>query len=659
VLARITDNVSDYTSLHLAVLDNKSELRVLQGRLDEADDLLRQAMQLASQSPGLKNSWQHLAATESRVRLLHLRGDVEQATGLALAAERDADRRSDDLLRLSYRLLRASILLDSGQVDHAGPVLEDLARHRDRLSRSQDLELDRMLGAYFGHQDARTLAHDHVLRAIRLQEHFSNAIARVYLNRTAAAVGLDGAGPHAASTPPSRAPTRVPQESPVDLVSLRAAEHLFRLASLPELLGREVLSVLLRAGCVERAAIDIDDVPPGGPDDEPPGGQDDFIALGAFLGRRYRIRARLAPGLAALETFVTIRSLVERAVRLNHFAQQEAARSALWRFEPVSADGAPLVVAASMQQVLLRIHHLASSNVPVLLTGETGTGKEVFARELHRASGAKGSFVPFNCTAVPADMVDAHLFGHRRGAFTGATDNLPGVVRSASGGTLFLDEIGELGLGLQPKLLRLLDRSEVHPLGEPRPITVRVRLAAATNANLEALMAAGRFREDLYYRLNVGRVHIPPLRERREEIPPLAEHFLEACAREASRPRLTLNDEALEALLLFRWPGNVRQLASEMRRLVAFCPPGSVVGPADLSPDIRAGRREPEPGPAAGDAIHVGLDQPLDAAVEQVERAVLQHALAAEGGHLERAARRLAISRKGLFLKRRRLGLDP
>jgi DNA-binding NtrC family response regulator len=183
---------------------------------------------------------------------------------------------------------------------------------------------------------------------------------------------------------------------------------------------------------------------------------------------------------------------------------------------------------------------------------------------------------------------------------------------------------------------------------------------AATNADLKGLMAAGRFREDLYYRLHVGHVHIPPLRERREEIPALADYFLENLARQQRRGRLSLGDEALEALLLYRWPGNVRELASEMRRLVTFCKAGSVVALGDLSPDIRSSRvADPQiPVPAASDSCQIALDQPLDAAVETVERAVVQFALAAEGGHLERAAQRLAISRKGLFLKRRRLGLD-
>jgi DNA-binding NtrC family response regulator len=451
-------------------------------------------------------------------------------------------------------------------------------------------------------------------------------------------------------------------EPPLDAVTLRAVEPLLQLPSLPEVLGREVMSMLVRAGCILDARLAS-----AGPDDpeagSPSEGEDGWlaIALGSFLGRRFRVDARPRPGVEALETFVTIRRLVEASVRAHQMQSRDAARTSLWRFESISTDGAPLVVSGLMQRVLVMIHQLAASDAPVLLTGETGTGKEVFARELHRASKRRGAFVPFNCTAVAADMLDAQLFGHRRGAFTGATENFQGIVRSAADGTLFLDEIAELGLELQPKLLRLVDRYEVHPLGEPHPVSVRVRLVAATNANLEASMAAGRFREDLFYRLNVGRVHIPPLRERREEIPSLADLFLETYARDGQRARLTLADDALEALLLYRWPGNVRQLASEMRRLVALCKPGTIVRADVLAPDIRQNRRATDDRMPAvpPDFVAIRLDQPLDAAVEALERALLRYAFEAEGGHVERTAARLAISRKGLFLKRRRLGLEP
>jgi DNA-binding NtrC family response regulator len=595
------------------------------------------------------------------VRLLHLRGRSAEACALASAAEQDAARRSDDLLGLTYRLLRASILVETGEAGEATAVIKDLVIQGDRLSKAQRVELDRILAQYYAGQGNEPAARDHALRAVRLQDSFSNAVTKVQLRQTVRALGLDTGGQ--AGDPGTRELDAVltAREPALDPLSLKAVEQLAFFASQPDLLGREVLSVLWRTACVERASIRSVSPSQTAPSEEPSGGPL-TIPLGSFLGRRYFIDVVPRDDIASQEALMTIARLARTAVRYHEAEAREAAKTAIWRFDPVASEGVPVATSAAMQEVLSTIHLLATSDAPVLITGETGTGKEVFARELHRASGAKGPFLPFNCSAVSKDMLDAQLFGHRKGAFTSATESLPGVVRSAAGGTLFLDEIGELDPDLQPKLLRLLDRSEVHPLGEPQPITVRVRLVAATNAKVEELMAQGRFRADLFYRL-VGRVILPPLRERREEIPAFAEHFLEGYARERSKPRLTLSDEAIEALLLFRWPGNVRQLAGEMRRLVTFCTPGSVVRVSDLAPDIAATRRAAsetaDAGEGADDQVRVDLAQPLQDAVDQLERALIERALELEHGHRERAAERLGLSRKGLFLKLKRLGIEP
>jgi len=254
-------------------------------------------------------------------------------------------------------------------------------------------------------------------------------------------------------------------------------------------------------------------------------------------------------------------------------------------------------------------------------------------------------------------MLESQLFGYRKGAFTGADAPFPGVIRAAAGGTLFLDEIGEIGLDLQPKLLRFLETHEIHPLGDPFPVTVDVRVIAATNANIETLVAASRFREDLFYRLNGLRLSLPPLRERREEIPALVQHFLQRCADEQRKGPLTISDETLEYLLLFSWPGNVRQLANEVRRMVALADPGSTITPSLLSPEIQASRRTIAVVPAAAHEARVALDQPLPAAVEQLEQLMIRRALERSRGRVEEASRLLGISRKGLFLKRRRWGL--
>jgi DNA-binding NtrC family response regulator len=313
-----------------------------------------------------------------------------------------------------------------------------------------------------------------------------------------------------------------------------------------------------------------------------------------------------------------------------------------------------------MREIQTTARRVAPSDLPVLITGETGSGKEIIAREVHDASPRAGkSFGVLVCSGVPREMLDSHLFGHRRGAFTGDVDNFLGVIRANEGGTLFLDEIGEVSLDLQVKLLRFLETGEVHPLGETRPVKVNVRVVAATNQPLETLMKEGRFREDLFYRLNVVRLTIPPLRERREEILPFVERFLmRECAR-IGRPVPELTDEAVEHLLLYSWPGNVRQLLNEVKRILATLPVGTGITPPVLSPDITAERQTAIARAVAASPNQMLLrtDQPLQAAIDEVERVMIKQALASSPDQ-EAAAEKLDITRKGLFLKRQRLGLE-
>jgi DNA-binding NtrC family response regulator len=350
------------------------------------------------------------------------------------------------------------------------------------------------------------------------------------------------------------------------------------------------------------------------------------------------------------------------ALELERARQEERNRAAIWPVMPIEEQAGALFVAEEMQQLLATVRRIASSPVPVLITGETGTGKEVLARTLHLYSTrAAATFLPFNCSGIHKDLLDSQLFGHRKGSFTGATDHFPGVIRAASGGTLFLDEIGELPLDVQPKLLRFLESHEVHPIGETQPVRADVRVVAATNADLDALVAQGRFREDLFYRLNIVPLRVPPLRERRVEIPSLAHHYLRKHALENRKGDLRLAEETMEYLMLYRWPGNVRQLANEMRRMAALAEPGAVLMPEHLSVPIAASRRTIPPSERALDPteVVVRIDQPMPAAVQHLERTMIQHALRASGGAMEDAAAMLGLSRKGLYLKRVRYGLEP
>lgn len=315
----------------------------------------------------------------------------------------------------------------------------------------------------------------------------------------------------------------------------------------------------------------------------------------------------------------------------------------------------------AMSHVLEQIHKIRSSDVTVLITGESGTGKELIARAVHAGSSRRTKiFLPFNCSAAPHDMIESQLFGFRRGAFTGAVSNSEGIIKAAEHGTLFLDEIGDLPLSLQPKLLRFLQEGEIHPIGESQPQHVNVRVLAATNSELERAVSEGRFREDLFHRLNVIRVHVPPLRKRREEIPALINHYMNLYQQESTKREIRLSEETVDLMVVYDWPGNVRQLCNEVRRLVTYSDSATIVTPDVLSSEIvRAGRAlEPEvptTGKMTESMLMTADSATIAEAVEELERRMIQAALRRSSGNIARAAKELGLSRKGLYLKMDRL----
>jgi DNA-binding NtrC family response regulator len=323
-----------------------------------------------------------------------------------------------------------------------------------------------------------------------------------------------------------------------------------------------------------------------------------------------------------------------------------------------TADDEGLFRSPATLALLASAKRVAPLAITVLLTGESGTGKEVVANIIHRASGApQDAFVAFNCATVPRDMVDSQLFGYRRGAFTGAVQGFKGVISAADGGTLLLDEVGELPLETQPKLLRFMDSGEVQSLGDAAPRRLRVRVIAATNADLETMVQQGRFREDLYYRLNVVRFRLPPLRERREEIEPLVSMFLSKYSTEFGKHNVRLSEAAREHFLLYSWPGNVRQLSHEVRRLVALGETDSILDVHDLDSRIRGESESPLQSPVPESrCITIRIDRPLAEINQEIEGAAIAYAIEATNGRLDLAAERLGLSRKGLYLKRQRLG---
>jgi len=302
---------------------------------------------------------------------------------------------------------------------------------------------------------------------------------------------------------------------------------------------------------------------------------------------------------------------------------------------------------AAMTEVLTLVGTVAESRSPVLITGETGTGKELVARALHAGSSRRsGPFVAVNCSAIAAGLLESELFGHVKGAFTGADRERAGLFAAADGGTLFLDEVGELPLELQPKLLRVIQEGEVRRVGENKPVTVNVRILSATARDLKEEVARGRFRDDLYYRLAVVEIRVPPLSERREDIPELARHFVALIAAREGRPTPLLEPAALETLQGYNWPGNVRELENFMEKTMIFCR-GEAISQAALPWEVR---RRPRDGS--------GENMALRPAVHRVEGDCILKALAAAGGNRTQAARLLEISLRGLLYKLKEHGIE-
>jgi len=307
--------------------------------------------------------------------------------------------------------------------------------------------------------------------------------------------------------------------------------------------------------------------------------------------------------------------------------------------------GRQLVFASeTMARVMSMVRKVAGVSSPVLITGETGTGKELVARALHAEGGRRnGPFVAVNCSAIASGLLESELFGHVRGAFTGADRERQGLFGAADGGTLFLDEIGEMPLDLQPKLLRVLQEGEVLRVGETRPHKVDVRILAATGRDLKDEIVAGRFREDLYFRLAVVDIHIPPLRERKDDIALLAKHFLGSAARREGRPIPVLKPDAVAALQNYAWPGNVRELENLMEKTLIFCR-GEAIDQVALPWEVRRRDRDRDEGYS------------LKQAVARLEREYIRKALAATGGNRTQAARLLEISLRALIYKLKEMG---
>jgi DNA-binding NtrC family response regulator len=302
----------------------------------------------------------------------------------------------------------------------------------------------------------------------------------------------------------------------------------------------------------------------------------------------------------------------------------------------------------AFRKVRALIEKVRNSDAPVFISGESGTGKELVARTIHDSGARKaGQFVAVNCGAIPDPLLESELFGHARGAFTGAAREKAGLIEEADRGTFFLDEVGDLTLHLQAKLLRALEERSIRRLGETRPRVVDVRFVSATNKDLEKEVREGRFREDLYYRLKIIVIELPPLRERREDLVPLINHFTERYAREMRRPRPYFSPPALEMLLRYSWPGNVRELQNEVRRCLVLAGDGNLIREEHLSPAVNPG----------GESLPESSRR-FAAARADFEKRFLLEALARCEYRRARTAAEIGITRQGLFKLIRKHGIE-
>jgi len=690
-----------------AVFDTLAQIHLIRGRYDTASEFLGRAGDAYGAYGRETSQWYEWSVRVLGARLALRRGAVDEAVG-----------RADEILQAGappFDALQATLI-----AAEALTSADRLAESEQRLSIAADAldpksapatwgEYLRLRGAFHARNgNAADAYHDFAQSVTLLDllgERYQAGLSHLALGRLVAQTGARSIAERQLNQAQAifdqlgaerdLADTRAAQDllttigsgeyviSPADADDA-IVRRIVDAAALPDLLGRETAAALLEAAAADSAVVFA----------ELTGGDVRVIAWAGCDGDGARTLARMArhetpygrgalileplgrdadgPRFALVASPRPIGHPVARRVKMIAAVARQgfalcAARdrsSAIPEGLAIDRSLEPVVpgflaASAAMARVVEQIQRMQSNDLSVLITGESGTGKELVSRAIHVGSHRGAAmFLPYNCTTTGRDLADSQLFGHRRGSFTGAVSDQPGLVRTASGGTLFLDEIGDLPLDVQPKLLRFLEQHEIMPIGETRPQKVDVRVLTATNADLEQRVAEGKFREDLYYRLSVIRIHVPPLRERREEIPHLSTYFLREASERLGKPDIRLSSEALDMFSQYWWPGNVRQLKNEVQRAVALSVPGGTIEPEHLSPEISATPVPAGGSPASGARMPARGNTHLASAVEQIEREMIQAALDRSAGNIAETARTLGLTRRGLYLKLRRLGLD-
>jgi transcriptional regulator with GAF, ATPase, and Fis domain/Tfp pilus assembly protein PilF len=693
------------------ILDSLGELLMLRGELDEAKDYLKRAIAMASEDG---NKWYTCQPLRTMARLYLVMEDCGKARAKGEQALEIALSINDRQAILESRLLLAEAFLQSGATEECVAHLDKVTAETSESTTDLGFagESQRLLGMlamaqsdfssaaqHFGssvsifdmlgdrYRAAR--AHAELGRSYsssqpsRAMEHLSRAVnafrdlgARLDQKRAEAALAnLD-------RTLPER---NEEQSALPQLLTLRLAEAV----TSRELLLRELAAIMrqetnaksvvitelgehnrrrvvIAHGCTPAESAKLAEQLDLLVDEDAQAAyakRNDAALLQlrsshappATLCISPRSRATL-PGGLSLEPLMRVAELGMDVCALRSGSQKGSRVQ-----QPAELTGTSLMPgfihsSPAMTKLVEEVHKIRSSDVTVLVTGESGTGKELVARAIHALSSRRSKvFVPFNCTAVPKELSEGYLFGYRRGAFTGAVTDSAGVIRTAAGGTLFLDEIGDLPLDLQPKLLRFLQEGEIQPLGEQRPLKVDVRIIAATNTDLEDMVAQGKFREDLYYRLNVIRLRVPPLRERRSEIPTIVNYYINHYSAKFGRRDIQITPPAVDLLMVSDWPGNVRQLCNEIQRVVARADDATIITPDHLSPELKRTGTPATPSlpvstlasMPAGSLQNITLAD----ALADVERRMIADALRKHNGNISRAARELGLTRRGLYLK--------
>jgi DNA-binding NtrC family response regulator len=638
--------------IRLSALDSLAQVAIFESDFKSARTLVGRCGDEIAEHSLPARSWYDLAHQVTRCAYFERLEDWDAVIDIVDEADPELARRQYKALRTTLLCAKARALARLGKTAQADAALATAVRVCPRGAVDPLIVLEASKAVCLGMRGSGAAAGLHFDRSLAASRAIGHRVHTAWIERERAGLLASTVG-----VPPRQLDVTAAALLLSDVAAVIGAGYSI------DLLAQRMAAILQSTTIRDRVTVTSQSGQPYRPE---PSATWSAEADGTFrirlLGsdRLVSIDVRGVQTLDEISLLKSIADLVQAAVNRTADTEVEDDDQNLWPRS--TADGGDETVFQSPRMAeLVRIAiRLASTDLPILITGETGTGKEVVARLIHEHSRKSGGpFVAFNCSAVPRELVESQLFGHRRGAFTGATDSFAGVVRAAEHGTLFLDEIADLDLSTQPKLLRFLERAEIHPVGEARPHHVPVRVIAATNADLEARAEDGRFRRDLFYRLGVAHLALPPLRERKDEIPALASLFLARYARDCQRSGLHLSDDFIAALLLHDWPGNIRQLANEIRRVVAMAQDGDTLTSAELGHDItRKWNARPTGDPASdGPTVGIRLDQTLAQAVEQLERAFINRAIASTGGRVAEAAELLGLSRKGLFLKRRRRGL--